>query len=104
VPIAPRNICIFEAQVEEDQENIDVVDASQEDEGHEDVEREVKNEDEEVKEQSSNNSNDDEDIEIEIEYDNLIRIDIDIGLDTMRDVIEDEFDEESLTQNNEEEM
>ena len=38
------------------------------------------------------------------EYENLIGIDLDIGLETMRDVIEDEFDEESLPQINDEEL
>ena len=102
MPIAPRKKQVFEAQVEEDEENIDAPNASQEDEdgGHE-----VNNNDDEVEEQqSSNNSYDDEDIDLEIEYENLIGMDLDIGLDTMRDVIEDEFDEESLPQINDEDL
>ena len=76
------------SKVEEDEENIDALNASQEDEdgGHE------------------VNNNDDEDIDLEIEYENLIGIDLDIGLETMRDVIENEFDEESLPQINDEEL
>ena len=99
VPIAPQKRHIFEAQVKEDQENIDAPNASQEDK---DVECEVNIDDEEVEEQSSNNSYDDKDIYLEIECENLIGIDLDIGLEAMRDIIEDEFDEESLPQINEE--
>ena len=101
VPIAPRKKQVFEAQVEEDEENIDAPNASQEDEdgGHE-----VNNNDEEVEEQQSsiNSLYDDEDIDLEIEYAKLIGMDLDIGLYTMRDVIEDKFDEESLPQINDE--
>ena len=102
VPITPRKKQVFEAQVEEDEENIDAPNVSQEDEdgGHE-----VNNIDDKIEEQQSSiNSYDDEDIDLEIEYENLIGMDLDIGLDTMRDVIEDEFDEESLPQINDEEL
>ena len=100
MPIALRKKQVFEAQVKEDEENIEAWNASQEDK---DVGHEVNNNDDEVEEQQSSiNSYDDEDIDLEIEYENLIGINLDIGLETMRDVIEDEFDGESLPQINDE--
>ena len=103
VPMQPRKRHVFEAQDnEEAQEDIDVANASQEDEGQEYEEHEHNNgNDEDEGEESTYEANDDKDIDLMTEYENLIGIDLDIGLDTMRDVIEDEFDEESLPQNNE---
>ena len=98
VPIQPRKRHVFEARDnEEAEEDKDVANAFQEYE-----ERENNNDnDEDEGEKSTYDANDDEDIDIMTEYENLIGIDLDIGLDTMRDVIEDEFDEESFPQNNE---
>ena len=98
VPIQPRKRHVFEARDnEEAEEDKYVANASQEYEEHENN----NDNDEDEGEQSTYEANDDEYIDIMNEYENLIGIDLDIGLDTMRDVIEDEFDEESLPQNNE---
>jgi len=103
VLIVPRKKQVFESQVDKDGENIEAPNASQE---NKDGVHEVNNndEDENEEQQSSKNSYDDEDIDLEIEYDNLMGMDIDIGIDTMRDVIEDEFYEEALPQFNDHEL
>ena len=106
VLIAPRKKQVFEAQVDEDDANMEVENASDEqneDDGHE-VNNNGEEEEEENEEECSKNSYDDEDLDLEIEYENLIGMGIDIGIDTMRDVIEDEFDEEALPQCSDDEL
>ena len=69
VPIQPRKRRVFEAQVDEEQGDIDVANASQEDEVREYVEHEDNDgDDEDEGEQSSYEANDDEDIDIMTKY------------------------------------
>jgi len=103
VSIALRKKQVFEAQVDKDGKNIEAPNASQE---NKDGVHEINNndEDEDEEQQSSKNSYDDEDIDLEIEYGNLMGMDIDIGIDTLKDIIEDEFYEEELPQINDHEL